>query len=145
MATRQIKKYSNRRLYDTGSSRYIKTEDLRQLLLQGENFSVVDAQSGRDITRSMLYSILAEAALNNDITPVLTQSLLAKIVSFNNDYLAGILGRYLEQSLEVFLTHQAVFQQQMRNFDVEDPFSTIERLKNIQDKTLEELAAKLKD
>lgn len=132
MSVREIKKYANRRLYDTGESRYVRSDDLCKILMSGESFNVIDVPSGRDITRSALFSLLAERALNNSATPVLTQAFLAEVARFDDDHLAGILGRYLEKSLQIFLSHCQVFREQMHNFDVEDPYATIERLTEAQ-------------
>ncbi len=143
MAVREIKKYANRRLYDTGASRYVRSDDLCRLLMSGERFNVVDAQSGRDITRSALFSILSERALDDRGTPVLTQALLAEVVRFDDTYLAGVLGRYLEKSLQVFLSRQEVFRKQMEDFDAEDPYATIERLTRAQAALLDRTAQRI--
>ncbi len=140
MTARQIRKYANRRLYDTGASCYVKNDDLRRLLADGEPFSVVDAKSGRDITRSVLLGILAEDALDEQQTPIFSQAVLAQALQFDDDYLAGLFCRYLEKSMDVFLAHQSVFRQQMRDFDAEDPYSTIEKLAERQSEMLDEMA-----
>lgn len=138
MTTREIKKYANRRLYDTGASRYVKNADLVSILKSGESLSVIDAQNGHDITRSVLFSILAELAIDDAHAPVLTQAILAEVVRFDDDYLVGILGRYLETSMQVFLAHKETFRAQMRDFDAEDPFATLEKLIAAQEQVLRE-------
>lgn len=142
MTVREIKKYANRRLYDTGASRYVRSDDLCRLLMAGEKFNVVDAQSGRDITRSALFSILAEKALDDSGMSVLTQALLAEVARFDDAYLAGVLGCYLEKSLQIFLSYREMFREQMRDFDAEDPYTTIERLTDAQAALLDRAATR---
>lgn len=139
MTVREIKKYANRRLYDTSASRYVRSDDLLQLLMNGARFNVVDAKSGHDITRSALLSMLAEQALDDSATSVLTQALLAEVVRFDDEYLAGVLGCYLEKSLQVFLCYQEMFREKMRDFDAEDPYATIERLTQAQMALLDQI------
>lgn len=137
MNVRKIKKYPNRRLYDTGASKYVKSEDVRDLLAAGEQISVIDSQSGRDITRSVLLSILADEALDADATPIFSEVMLAEAVRFDDDFMAGTLALFLEKTMQMFLQHQNVFRTQMQNFDEEDPFSMIEKLTAIQAEVLE--------
>jgi len=111
MALRIIKKYPNRRLYDTEISSYITIEDVRQLIVDGEEFEIRDAKSGEDLTRSVLLQIISER--EGDGEPVLSTHLLSQIIRFYGDSMQGFMGRYLEQSLQVFLDQQAQFRQQM--------------------------------
>jgi polyhydroxyalkanoate synthesis repressor PhaR len=98
---RTIKKYPNRRLYDTEISSYITLEEVRQLVLDGETFEVRDARSGKDLTRSVLLQIIAEHEEHGQ--PMLSTQLLTGIIGFYGDNLQGFLGPYLEQSMGVFL------------------------------------------
>ncbi|WP_072576797.1 polyhydroxyalkanoate synthesis regulator DNA-binding domain-containing protein [Suttonella ornithocola] len=136
MSVRKIKKYPNRRLYDTVASHYVKSDDIQRLLSEGERVSIVDAQSGRDITRSVLLNILAEEALDETAAPLFSEAMLAEAVRFDDNFLAGILALFLEKSMQMFLKHQHIFQEQMRNFDSEGPLSTIEKLIALQAETL---------
>src|SRR5690606_21057616 len=106
-ATRIIKKYPNRRLYDTEISSYITIEDVRQLIVDGEDFEVRDAKSGNDLTRSVLLQIIAEQ--ESDGEPVLSTQLLSQIIRFYGDSLQGFMGSYLERSMQVFLDQQQQF------------------------------------
>ena len=82
-ATRIIKKYPNRRLYDTEISSYITIEDVRQLILDGEDFEVRDAKSGDDLTRSVLLQIIADQ--EQDGEPMLSTQLLSQLIRFYGD------------------------------------------------------------
>lgn len=128
---RQIKKYPNRRLYDTGASCYISNEDVRELVCSGEQVSIIDSKSGVDITRSVLLSIIAEEELA-ERTPVFTQAMLAEVIRYQDDYLVGVLGIYLERCLQLFLQNQALFRAQMQDFDGDNPIETITRLMDCQ-------------
>lgn len=144
MSVRKIKKYPNRRLYDTVDSVYIKNEDVRELLVHGERVSITDSQSGRDITRSVLLNILADEALDTQATPLLSEAMLAEIVRYDDDFLAGVFSRYLENSVQLFLKYRDTFRAQMQNFDAEDPFSTLEKLSAQQAEILEQAQSTLK-
>ncbi len=101
---RIIKKYPNRRLYDTEISSYVTLEDVRQLIIEGEAFEVRDARSGKDLTRAVLLQILAE---HEDIgQPIFSTQLLTTVIRFYGDSLQGIIGSYLERSIQVFSEQQ---------------------------------------
>ena len=101
---RVIKKYPNRRLYDTEISSYITLEEVRQLVVDGEEFEVRDAKTGEDLTRSVLLQIIAEHEERGQ--PMFTTQLLSQIIRFYGDSLQGFMGSYLERSLQVFLDQQ---------------------------------------
>src|SRR5690606_14104134 len=101
---RIIKKYPNRRLYDTEISSYITLEDVRQLIVDGEAFVVRDARSGNDITRSVLMQIIAEHEEHGQ--PIFTTELLTQVIRFRGDSMQGHLGSFLERSLQFFLEQQ---------------------------------------
>ncbi|MBF0140033.1 MAG: polyhydroxyalkanoate synthesis repressor PhaR [Magnetococcales bacterium] len=105
-SVRIIKKYPNRRLYDTESSTYVTLEGIRRLVLAGSPFKVVDNKSGADITRAILLQIISEREEGG--APVLTTDLLQSIIRFYGDSLQsqGILGEYLQQSMDFFLDQQ---------------------------------------
>ena len=110
-ATRIIKKYPNRRLYDTEISSYITVEEVRQLILDGEQFEVRDAKTGEDLTRQVLLQIIAEQEQGGE--PVLSTQLLSQIIRFYGDSLQGFMGSYLERSMQMFLDQQDQFRRQM--------------------------------
>ncbi len=123
---RTIKKYPNRRLYDTAISSYITLEDVRKLVMDRTTFKVIDARSGDDITRSILLQIISEQEEQG--TPIFTTELLAHIIRFYGDALQGMIGSYLERSLLAFVDQQHLFREQMRNFMGKNPLSMMTEL-----------------
>ena len=123
---RTIKKYPNRRLYDTEISSYITLEEVRQLVLDNENFEVRDAKSGDDLTRSVLLQIISEHEEKGQ--PMLSPQLLSQIIRFYGDSLQGFMGPYLERSLQVFLDQQTQFRSQLNNLMGQTPWNTLNDL-----------------
>ncbi len=125
-ASRIIKKYPNRRLYDTKISSYITIEDVRQLIVDGEDFEVRDAKSGDDLTRQVLLQIIAEH--EQDGEPMLSTQLLSHIIRFYGDSLQGFMGNYLERSMQIFLDQQQQFRQQMGGMIGQTPWTMMNQL-----------------
>ncbi|TAL83926.1 MAG: polyhydroxyalkanoate synthesis repressor PhaR [Rhodanobacter sp.] len=123
---RTIKKYPNRRLYDTEISSYITLEEVRQLVLDNEDFEVRDAKSGDDLTRSVLLQIISEHEDNGQ--PMLSPQLLSQIIRFYGDSLQGFMGPYLERSLQVFLDQQTQFRSQLNNLMGQTPWTMLNDL-----------------
>ena len=123
---RIIKKYPNRRLYDTEISSYITLEEVRQLVLDGETFEVRDAKSGEDLTRSVLLQIISEHEEKGQ--PMLSPQLLRHIIRFYGDSLQGFMGPYLERSLQVFLDQQQQFRTQLNSLMGQTPWSMLNDL-----------------
>jgi len=126
MAHRVIKKYPNRRLYDTEISSYITIEDVRQLIVGGEDFEVRDAKTGADLTRQVLLQIIAEH--EQDGEPMLSTQLLSQIIRFYGDSLQGFMGSYLERSMTTFLEQQQQFRQQMGGLLGQTPWTMMNQL-----------------
>ncbi|MBB1471571.1 polyhydroxyalkanoate synthesis repressor PhaR [Luteimonas sp. MC1782] len=126
MAMRVIKKYPNRRLYDTEISSYITIEDVRQLIVDGEDFEVRDAKSGDDLTRQVLLQIITEH--EQDGQPMLSTELLSQIIRFYGDSLQGFMGTYLERSMHTFLEQQQQFRQQMGGMLGQTPWAMVNQL-----------------
>jgi polyhydroxyalkanoate synthesis repressor PhaR len=108
---RLIRKYSNRRLYDTGASRHVTLEDLRQLIVSGEHIKVVDDKSGDDLTRAVLLQIIAEQEQFG--APVFSPELLEMIIRFYGRPMQATISRYLEQSFSTLLRQQEAMQAEM--------------------------------
>ena len=125
-AMRIIKKYPNRRLYDTEISSYITIEDVRQLIVDGEDFEVRDAKSGDDLTRQVLLQIIAEH--EQDGQPMLSTQLLSQIIRFYGDSLQGFMGNYLERSMQSFLEQQQQLRQQMSGLLGQSPWAMMNQL-----------------
>lgn len=123
---RIIKKYPNRRLYDTAISSYITLEDVKRLVLERTAFRVVDARSKDDITRGILLQIISEQEEQGN--PIFTSDVLAHIIRFYGDTLQGMMGNYLEKSLQAFVDQQHLFREQMRNFMGKNPLSMMSEL-----------------
>ncbi|MCI1709366.1 MAG: polyhydroxyalkanoate synthesis repressor PhaR [Chiayiivirga sp.] len=123
---RVIKKYPNRRLYDTEISSYITLEDVRQLICDGEEFEVRDAKSGEDLTRSVLLQIIAEHEERGQ--PMFSTQLLTQIIRFYGDSLQGFMGSYLERSMQLFLDQQSQFRSQLNNLLGQTPWSMLNSL-----------------
>ena len=123
---RIIKKYPNRRLYDTEISSYITIEDVRQLIIDGEEFEVRDAKTGEDLSRAVLLQIIADQ--EQDGEPMLSTQLLSQIIRFYGDSLQGFMGNYLERSMQIFLEQQQQFRQQMSGLIGQAPWTMLNQL-----------------
>ncbi|MDE2406840.1 MAG: polyhydroxyalkanoate synthesis repressor PhaR [Xanthomonadaceae bacterium] len=123
---RVIKKYPNRRLYDTEISSYITIEDVRQLIVDGETFEVRDAKTGEDLTRQVLLQIITEH--EQDGQPMLSTQLLSQLIRFYGDSLQGFMGNYLERSMQLFLEQQQQFRSQMGGMLGQTPWAMLNQL-----------------
>lgn len=122
-STRIIKKYPNRRLYDTEISSYITVDEVRQLVVDGEDFEVRDAKTGEDLTRTVLLQIISEHEEKGQ--PLFSTKLLSQLIRFYGDSLQGFMGSYLERSMQVFLDQQTQFRSQMNNILGQTPWSVL--------------------
>ena len=111
---RLIKKYPNRRLYDTQTSAYITLADVKQLVLENEDFRVVDAKSEEDLTRSILLQIILEEEASG--APLFSSQMLSQIIRFYGHAMQGMMGAYLEKSMHAFVEIQNKFQEQSKAF-----------------------------
>ena len=102
---RILKKYPNRRLYDTEISSYITLADVKEMVLAGTGFEVRDAKTGEDLTRSILLQIILEEETGG--VPMFSTSMLAQIIRFYGHAMQGMMGSYLEQNLQTFTDVQA--------------------------------------
>jgi polyhydroxyalkanoate synthesis repressor PhaR len=106
---RVIKKYPNRRLYDTDTSSYITLAEIKQLVMHREPCVVLDAKTGDDITRSILLQIILEEEANG--TPMFTADVLANIIRFYGHTMQAFMGGYLEKNIQTLMEMQAPFVQ----------------------------------
>jgi polyhydroxyalkanoate synthesis repressor PhaR len=120
---RTIKKYPNRRLYDTEQSRYITLVDLQQLVMEGDAFQVIDANTGKDLTRNILLQIIAEQESGGK--PMFTTEILMKLIRFYDDSVQDALTQYLEQSLSLFDEQQKAFQEQVQGALQDNPVTSL--------------------
>jgi polyhydroxyalkanoate synthesis repressor PhaR len=112
--TRLIKKYPNRRLYDTQTSTYITLADVKQLVLDQEQFQVVDAKSGDDLSRQILLQIILEE--EQEGSPMFTPPVLAQIIRSYGNAMQGMMGSYLEKNVQAFIDIQKKLQEQSQTF-----------------------------
>jgi polyhydroxyalkanoate synthesis repressor PhaR len=109
-----IKKYANRRLYNTGTSTYVTLEDLAEMVKKGEDFSVQDAKTGEDITHPVLTQIIFELE-NKEGQNMLPIPFLRQLISFYGDQMQMIVPSFLEQSMIAFAKEQERFREQMKS------------------------------
>jgi polyhydroxyalkanoate synthesis repressor PhaR len=109
---RLIKKYPNRRLYDTETSTYITLADVKQLVLQSEDFLVLDAKSQEDLTRSILLQIILEEEAGG--VPMFTSPMLAHMIRFYGNAMQGMMGTYLEKNIQAFIDIQEKMKEQSK-------------------------------
>ncbi len=104
---RLIKKYPNRRLYDTQTSSYITLTDVKQLVLDADEFTVVDAKTSEDLTRSILLQIILEEEANG--APMFSSVVLSQIIRYYGHAMQGMMGSYLEKNVQAFTDIQNKF------------------------------------
>ena len=120
-----IKKYANRRLYNTGTSTYVTLEDLAAMVKEGEDFLVYDAKTGDDITRSVLAQIIFEQE-NKAGQNLLPTTFLRQLIRFYGDSMQMVVPRYLEQSIDTLTREQEKFRKQLTNTFSGTPFAPLE-------------------
>jgi polyhydroxyalkanoate synthesis repressor PhaR len=117
-----IKKYANRRLYNTGTSTYVTLEDLAKMVKKGEDFIVQDAKSGEDITHSVLTQIIfeQESKTGNTLLPI---SFLRQLISYYGDQMQMVVPSFLEHSMKAFTEQQTQMREQMTKAFGDHPLS----------------------
>ena len=110
---RIIKKYPNRRLYDTTTSSYVTLTEIKQLVMQGQVFVVRDAKTGEDLTRNLLLQIILEEESAG--APMFTEAVLANIIRFYGHAMQGHMGAYLESNLQSLMLMQSKVGHQSQN------------------------------
>ncbi|WP_037081350.1 polyhydroxyalkanoate synthesis repressor PhaR [Neorhizobium vignae] len=117
-----IKKYANRRLYNTGTSTYVTLEDLAKMVKKGEDFTVQDAKSGDDITHSVLTQIIfeQESKTGNTLLPI---SFLRQLISYYGDQMQMVVPTFLEHSMKAFTDQQVQMREQMTRAFGDTPLS----------------------
>jgi polyhydroxyalkanoate synthesis repressor PhaR len=120
-----IKKYANRRLYNTGTSTYVTLEDLAAMVKEGEDFLVYDAKTGDDITRSVLAQIIFEQE-NKAGQNLLPTTFLRQLIRFYGDSMQMVVPKYLEQSIDTLTREQEKFRKQLASTLSGTPFAPLE-------------------
>ena len=124
---RILKKYPNRRLYDTQASAYVTLEDVRKMVLEKNPLKVIDSKTEKDLTRTVLLQIISEQETEGH-EPLLTNRVLEAVIRFYGDSMQGLLGRYIEQSLMTFLEQQELYQRRMRDVLNANPLKLMGKL-----------------
>ena len=109
---RVLKKYPNRRLYDTLTSSYITLADVKKMVLESQDFEVRDAKTGEELTRSILLQIILEEETGG--MPMFTTQMLAQVIRFYGHAMQGMMGSYLEKNLQTFVDLQGRFAEQSK-------------------------------
>jgi polyhydroxyalkanoate synthesis repressor PhaR len=117
VAQRIIKKYPNRRLYDTNTSSYITLSEVKQLVMDSESFVVRDAKTGDDLTRSILLQIILEEEASG--SPMFTAPVLASVIRFYGHAMQGLMGGYLEKNMQALMDLQVTLAGQSKGFTPE--------------------------
>ena len=116
-AQRVIKKYPNRRLYDTSTSTYVTLAEVKQLVMQGESVVVCDAKTSEDLTRSILLQIILEEEAGG--APRFSEAALGAIIRFYGHAMQGCMGAYLEKNVQMFTEIQAKLAEQSQGLTPE--------------------------
>jgi len=124
--TRIIKKYPNRRLYDTVESRYITLGDIRALVNAKVDFVVIDKKTDEDITRSILLQVIAEQEHDGD--PMMSQDFLSQVIRAYGGTMQTLVSDYLEQSLKLFTAQQTQIRDRVRSMVGLDPMTAMSNL-----------------
>lgn len=120
---RVIKKYPNRRLYDTVESRYITLGDIRRLVVERIDFVVIDKKTQADITRAILLQVIAEQEHAGE--PVMSRDFLSQVIRTYGGQMQGVVGSYLEQSLKLFNSQQREMRDRVRAVVGVDPVEAV--------------------
>ncbi len=123
---RTIKKYSNRRLYDTEESSYVTLSEVRQLIIDGTEIHVVDVVSGDDITRQILIQIISEQETGGQ--PMFTEELLTKMIRFYGGAFQSVFTDYLGKTVEMLNNQQQAYHQQWRDMLNADSMASVSEM-----------------
>ncbi|MFK7888878.1 MAG: polyhydroxyalkanoate synthesis repressor PhaR [Gammaproteobacteria bacterium] len=121
--TRTIKKYPNRRLYDTEESRYITLSDIRRLVMEKVEFVVIDKKSQKDITHGILLQVISEQEQNGE--PIFSTEFLSQIIRSYGGNMHHFVGNYMEQSLKLFMNQQQQFRDRVKSVVGVDPVGMV--------------------
>jgi len=129
-----VKKYANRRLYDTGKSSYVTLDDLAEMIREGLDFKVVDAKTDKDLTQSVLTQIIVEQEAKEDTPNLLPQNFLKEMIKFYGGNMEAFVPTYLEQAMSNFVQSQEKMQEQMeQSFGSMMPNGTMPSAEQVQD------------
>jgi polyhydroxyalkanoate synthesis repressor PhaR len=131
-----VKKYANRRLYDTSKSSYVTLDDLAEMIREGLDFKVVDAKSNKDLTQSVLTQIIVEQESKEGTPNLLPQNFLKEIIKFYGGNMEAFVPTYLEQAMQNFVQSQEAMREQMeQSFGSMMPMSSMPAMDQVEDMT----------
>lgn len=132
MSTRVIKKYANRRLYDTEDSKYVTLKDIKNIIALGQDVQIIDDTSNEDITRGLLLQIVSEQELGG--SPILSKAVLKQLIRFYGHPMQDMMSGYLANSVSQFMTQLETMQSQMETLMEASPFANMQEFaaKNMQ-------------
>ncbi|QCZ94839.1 polyhydroxyalkanoate synthesis repressor PhaR [Salinimonas iocasae] len=122
-----IKKYPNRRLYDTSQSQYVNLDYIKHLIDERKDFTVIDSKSEDDITKTILLQIISESEANENQS-LLTNTLLKQLIRYYDTDMEVFVRQYLEQSLVHFIEQQDQMQGVMKNMMDNNPFNVFNKM-----------------
>ena len=125
---RLIKKYPNRRLYDTQTSTYVTLVDIKGLVMANESFKVIDAKTEDDLTRSILMQIILEEEACG--SPVFSSQMLSQIIRFYGNSMQGLMGNYLEKTMQSFVDIHGTLSDQSRGAAGTDAWAQVMNMQN---------------
>ena len=148
---RVIKKYPNRRLYDTEESRYITLGDVKNLVISKIDFIVIDKKSGDDITRAILLQVISEQEQQGEA--IMSQDFLSQVIRSYGKVMPGFMANYLEQSTKLFMVQQQNLRGQVKRVVGVDPVLAVadvaqknfNRWKSLQDEVMRRLSGGVRD
>jgi polyhydroxyalkanoate synthesis repressor PhaR len=123
---RVIKKYPNRRLYDTERSKYITLEDVKKLVMEGTSFCVKDVKTDEDLTRSILLQIISEQEHNGE--PLFSTQALTQLIRCYGQTYQNVVSEYLQSSIDIFTQQQKEFQEKLQDTVTSNPFTAMNDL-----------------
>jgi polyhydroxyalkanoate synthesis repressor PhaR len=126
MATRIIKKYANRRLYDSEDSKYVTLKDIKNIIALGNDVKIIDDTSGDDITRGLLLQILSEQELGG--RPLLSKTVLKQLIRFYGHPMQDMMSGYIANSVSQFMSQMETMQEQMETFMETSPFANMQEM-----------------
>ncbi len=131
-AKRIIKKYANRRLYDTEDSRYVTLKDIKSIIALGTEVKIIDDTNNNDITRALLLQIVSEQELGG--TPLLNEAVLNQLIRFYGHPMQDMMSGFIANSIKTFISQQEAMQEQMQQFIEASPFGNFQEMaaKNMQ-------------
>jgi polyhydroxyalkanoate synthesis repressor PhaR len=140
---RLIKKYPNRRLYDTQTSTYVTLTDIKALVMSSEVFKVVDAKTEEDLTRNILLQIILEEEAGG--SPVFSSQMLSQIIRFYGNSMQGLMGNYLEKTMQSFVDIHSKLGDQTKGLGVGSTPEAWSQMLNIQNPLMQNLMGSYMD